>query len=210
MRRYEGNLTLKAARPYLRLYRGMQFVIKIDVCGAEMSVLARFLDQVALLYELGIQIVLVCGSSRGPVATQVRDFIGHPEVTIVNLAPDADADAIAASIAGKVAAEKLILCGRAPGLLERPGDIRSLVSYADLAGLRRIERSGEGHGETLELARSIRAALTGGVKRVHLISYSQPDSLLTEVFTNAGSGTLIVSDMNALTPAELQLLEVAS
>ena len=42
------------------------------------------------------------------------------------------------------------------------------------------------------------------MRRVHVISYSAPDSILTEVFTNEGTGTLIVADIKALTPAEQQ------
>jgi acetylglutamate kinase len=37
---------------------------------------------------------------------------------------------------------------------------------------------------------------------VHVISYNFPDSLLLEVFTNEGTGTLVVNDIGALTPAE--------
>jgi acetylglutamate kinase len=37
-----------------------------------------------------------------------------------------------------------------------------------------------------------------------VISYSAQDSILAEVFTNEGTGTLIVQDIKALTPAEQQ------
>jgi acetylglutamate kinase len=40
-------------------------------------------------------------------------------------------------------------------------------------------------------------ALTGGVPRVHIVSGSLPDSLLAEVFTNEGCGTLIVRERSA-------------
>jgi acetylglutamate kinase len=39
---------------------------------------------------------------------------------------------------------------------------------------------------------------------VHVISYAAPDSILAEVFTNEGTGTMIVADVNALSPAEQQ------
>jgi acetylglutamate kinase len=42
------------------------------------------------------------------------------------------------------------------------------------------------------------------VRRVHVISYDAPDSILTEVFTNEGMGTLIVDDIKALSAAEQQ------
>ncbi len=56
----------------------------------------------------------------------------------------------------------------------------------------------------LPKARAIEDALRGGVRRVHVISYRAPDSILAEVFTNEGTGTLVVTDVNALTPAEQQ------
>ena len=54
----------------------------------------------------------------------------------------------------------------------------------------------------LPKASAIEAAIKGGVRRVHVISFRVRDSLLAEVFTNEGTGTLIVADIQALTPAE--------
>jgi len=54
----------------------------------------------------------------------------------------------------------------------------------------------------LPKAAAIDAALANGVSRVHVISYKVPDSLLLEVFTNEGTGTLVVNDTAALSPAE--------
>ncbi len=45
-------------------------------------------------------------------------------------------------------------------------------------------------------------AISNGVNRVHVISYQVPDSLLLEVFTNEGTGTLVVDDIGALSSAE--------
>jgi acetylglutamate kinase len=54
----------------------------------------------------------------------------------------------------------------------------------------------------LPKAAAIESALENGVKRVHIISYRVPDSLLLEVFTNEGTGTLVVNDIAALSKAE--------
>ncbi|MGC2461288.1 MAG: hypothetical protein WA446_10015, partial [Steroidobacteraceae bacterium] len=54
----------------------------------------------------------------------------------------------------------------------------------------------------LPKSKAIESAIRGGVRRVHVISYVATDSILAEVFTNEGTGTLIVADVNALTPAE--------
>ena len=89
-----------------------------------------------------------------------------------------------------------------PGILESLEDPRSLISYVDRAGLRRLRDEGKISGGMLPKAAAIERALSGGVPRVHVISYAQPDSLLLEVFTNEGTGTLVVNDTRALRPEE--------
>ena len=113
-----------------------------------------------------------------------------------------NADTVAASIGAALGAEKLILCTGAPGILERREDARSLVSYTDLAGLVRLEQAGSLAGGMLPKASAIEAAIRGGVRRVHVISFNARDSVLAEVFTNEGTGTMIVADVQALSPAE--------
>ncbi len=113
-----------------------------------------------------------------------------------------NADTVAASIGAALGAEKLILCTGAPGILEQLEDPLSLVSYTDLRGLAKLQAAGSLEGGMLPKASAIEAAIKGGVRRVHVISYRLRDSLLTEVFTNEGTGTLIVADIQALTPAE--------
>lgn len=73
---------------------------------------------------------------------------------------------------------------------------------ADLTGLKRLEQSGSLAGGMLPKASAIEAAIRGGVRRVHVISYNARDSVLAEVFTNEGTGTMIVADVKALTSAE--------
>ena len=62
----------------------------------------------------------------------------------------------------------------------------------------------DGYGLTLSARRAekLEAAIRGGVRRVHVISYSAPEALLAEIFTNEGTGTLVVADTKALSPAE--------
>jgi len=120
--------------------------------------------------------------------------------TLLNI----NADTVAAAIGAALSAEKLILCTGAPGILERVEDPGSIISYTDLAGLRRMRDEGRILDGMLPKALAIEEALRGGVRRVHVISYSASDSILAEVFTNEGTGTLIVADIKALTPAEQQ------
>jgi acetylglutamate kinase len=113
-----------------------------------------------------------------------------------------NADTVAAAIACELKAEKLVLATGAPGILDNVDDPRSLISYLDRQGLRRLRDEGKISGGMLPKIAAIERALSGGVPRVHVISYAQPDSLLLEVFTNEGTGTLVVNDVEHLRPEE--------
>ena len=113
-----------------------------------------------------------------------------------------NADTVAAAIAVALQAEKLILVTGAPGILEDHKDPTSLVSYLDLADLERMRAEGRLDAGMKPKADAIKFAIRGGVPRVHVISWQVPDSLLLEVFTNEGTGTLVVQDTGTLTPEE--------
>ena len=115
-----------------------------------------------------------------------------------------NADTVAAAIGAALNAEKLILCTGASGILERLDDPTSVISFTDLKGLKRLRDSGSLSDGMLPKAAAVESAIRGGVRRVHVISYKVPDSVLAEVFTNEGTGTLIVADVNALSAAEQQ------
>lgn len=118
--------------------------------------------------------------------------------TILNI----NADTVAAAIAAELNAEKLILATGAAGILEDISDPSSLISYIDRAALQKLRDSGKLADGMLPKAAAIDAAIANGVQRVHVISSKLPDSILLEVFTNEGTGTLVVDDIAGLTPAE--------
>ncbi|MEE8237400.1 MAG: acetylglutamate kinase [Gammaproteobacteria bacterium] len=120
------------------------------------------------------------------------------EGTLLNI----NADTVAAAVAAAVGAEKLILATSTPGILESRDDPRSVISYLDIAGLTKLRDQGRIADGMLPKAAAIERALTGGVPRVHVISSELPDSLLLEIFTNEGTGTLVVNDIEHLSPAE--------
>jgi len=113
-----------------------------------------------------------------------------------------NADTVAAAIAAELDAEKLILVTGASGILEDINDPGSLISYIDRKHLKKLKENGILADGMLPKAAAIDAAIENGVQRVHVISYKLPDSILLEVFTNEGTGTLVVDDINALTPEE--------
>jgi acetylglutamate kinase len=122
--------------------------------------------------------------------------------TLLNI----NADTVAAAIGGALSAEKLVLCTGAPGILEHVDEPGSVISYTDILGLQRLREQGSLKDGMLPKATAIEHAIRSGVRRVHVISYKSSDSLLAEIFTNEGTGTLVVADLKALSPAE-QLLQ---
>jgi acetylglutamate kinase len=149
-----------------------------DIDRVDANVLSRLLDN-------GLMPVV------SPVSADERG-------TLLNI----NADTVAAAIGAALGAEKLILCTGAPGILERLDDPGSLISYIDLAGLKRLREAGSLLDGMLPKAKAIEDAIRGGVRRVHVVSYKSPEGILGEVFTNEGTGTLIVADIKALSPAE--------
>jgi acetylglutamate kinase len=148
------------------------------------------------------------------VLTTLLDAGMVPVVSPLSAADDGtllniNADTVAAGLAVGLRAEKLILLTGAPGVLERADDPGSLVSYTDLEGLRRLRDLGGLTRGMLPKASAIESALRGGVRRVHILSWQTPDGLLAEVFTNQGVGTLVVEDIDALSPAEQAAGQVA-
>jgi acetylglutamate kinase len=141
------------------------------------------------------------------VLTDLMDAGYVPVVSPLSAAEDGtvlniNADTIASALAVALGADKLLFLTGAPGILERPDDPGSLVSYTDLAGLRRLRDEGGLVKGMLPKTSAIEAAIHGGVRRVHILSHDLQDGLLAEVFTNEGVGTLVVEDVRGLTPAE--------
>lgn len=112
-----------------------------------------------------------------------------------------NADTVAASLARALGAEKLVFVSDVAGILEDKNDPSSLISCTDLRGLEELVENGAVSTGMLPKVSAIRTALDHGVTRVHVIGSARA-SLLTEIFTNEGSGTLIVRDRRELSPAE--------
>ena len=147
---------------------------------------------------LGIDTSILLKQLDNDLVPIVSPLSADDHGTVLNI----NADTVAAMIACELKAEKFVMATGAPGILEALEDPRSLISYVDRAGLRRLREEGKISGGMLPKAAAIERALSGGVPRVHVISYAQPDSLLLEVFTNEGTGTLVVNDTKALRPEE--------
>ncbi|MDY7230586.1 acetylglutamate kinase [Hyalangium rubrum] len=128
----------------------------------------------------------------GDYVPVVAPLAGDPSGSVFS----ASADTVAATVAVALAAEKLFFLLPTPGLLRDPSSPVSLIPQATLTELATLEQEGRLSGPLVSKAHAIRHALVGGVGSVHLVSGMQPNALLEEVFTNEGSGTMVVRESN--------------
>ena len=103
-----------------------------------------------------------------------------------------NADEVAAKIAVALGAKKLIYLTDVPGILESSPD-GELVRQLDTADLARRVKAGAVTGGMKWKAQSILAALAGGVERVHVLDGRQPHTVIAELFTDRGVGSLVTS-----------------
>jgi acetylglutamate kinase len=104
-----------------------------------------------------------------------------------------NADLVAAAVAVHMQADKLVLLTDVPGLLQDPADSSSLISILKVSDVERLVAEGVIAGGMTPKVRCCVEAVTGGVGRTHIIDGRVPHSILLEVFTREGIGTMVVN-----------------
>ncbi|MEV0343079.1 acetylglutamate kinase [Nocardia sp. NPDC050713] len=127
----------------------------------------------------------------------VLDLIGAGRIPVVStIAPDADgvvhninADTAAAALAEGIGAEKLVVLTDVEGLYTDWPDRSSLTSRIDAVELAALLPSLDA-GMVPKMEACLRAVL-GGVPTAHVIDGRVPHSVLLELFTGEGIGTMV-------------------
>jgi acetylglutamate kinase len=104
-----------------------------------------------------------------------------------------NADTIAAEIAVRLQAEKLILLSDVDGIYLRRDDPASKLSRLAVADVERLISEGVATGGMIPKLQSIGDLLRRGVGSAHIIDGGARNALLSEVFTDEGTGTMIVA-----------------
>jgi acetylglutamate kinase len=122
-----------------------------------------------------------------------KDYI--PVLSPIGLSEDGkslsiNADDVAAHVAAALGATKLIYLTDVPGLLESSPDGELVRQVTDEDLVRRLAAGSITGGMKIK-ARSILEALKGGVERVHVLDGRQPHTVIAELFTDRGVGTLV-------------------
>lgn len=176
-------------------------------------------DLVAQLNRLGGRSVGLCGLDGELFQAQRLDekygLVG--EITEVNPAPvrnalqtgyipvvstvaqgtDADtsyninADTAAAKLAEALGAEKLILLTDVRGLLRDPGDEETLIHVIRTQEVPALVEEGVISGGMIPKMKCCVDAIHGGVERVHILDGRIPHSILIELLSDEGIGTMM-------------------
>jgi acetylglutamate kinase len=98
-----------------------------------------------------------------------------------------NADVAAGEIAGACGAERLIFLTDVPGILDGEGNLISELRRPDLEAMLGKAIKGGMHVK----AQAILTALEDGVQAVHIVDGRIPHSVVAELFTDRGVGTLV-------------------
>ena len=111
-----------------------------------------------------------------------------------------NADTIAAEIAARLEAEKLILLSDVNGIYLDATDETTKLSRITIAEAKAMIESGKASGGMIPKLQSLIEILKRGVKSAHVIGGNVRNALLSEVFTDEGTGTMIVSESTSQNP----------
>ena len=105
-----------------------------------------------------------------------------------------NADTIASEIAASLRAEKLILLSDVNGIYFDENSEDTKLSRLTAGDARHMIDSGRATGGMVPKLESLIGLLKRGVRSAHVIGGSNRNALLSEVFTDQGTGTMIVGD----------------
>ncbi|MDR0879169.1 MAG: acetylglutamate kinase [Clostridioides sp.] len=103
-------------------------------------------------------------------------------------------DIAASEIAKKLKADKLILLTDVPGILIQADDDNTLIPELHEKDVEELMDNGIITGGMIPKINGCIDALNSGVNRIHILDGRIPHSIITELFTDSGIGTLICKE----------------
>lgn len=118
----------------------------------------------------------------------ISTVAGSDDGTVYNI----NADTAAARIAAELKAESLILMTDVVGLLEDKNDESTMIPSVGVSEVPYLKKQGIISGGMIPKIDCCVEAVRRGVKQANIIDGRIPHSILIELFTNEGAGTMIV------------------
>ena len=132
------------------------------------------------------------------ILTSLLDEGFIPVVSTVALGEQGDdaryninADTAAAKIAAALHAEKFVQLTNVAGILRKVDDPSSLIKRIERTAIGSLKATGIMSGGMIPKIECCEIALNGGVPRTHIIDGRVPHSLLIEMFSDRGIGTMV-------------------
>ena len=164
----------------------------VGICGMDASLIEAVpyktgkddLGYVGAIHKVNGQILLdILDRGYIPVVASVGcDQYGHSY--------NINADTAASSIAGALHAENMILVSDIPGVLQDPKDEQSLIPCIYLDDISYLKRSGIISGGMIPKVECCSNAINQGVSKAVIIDGRLPHSILIEMFSEDGLGTM--------------------
>lgn len=197
-------ILLKEALEYVVAHRGKTFVIKLGRTVIERLPSLGIVTDIKLLKDMGVNIIIthdipevICieqlisakyGKNRNNVFDAVRAaFEGIPMYYCCET-EGASCDEVVASIAVENKAEKLIYLTPVDGIF---ANAKGLVSDMTVADAKKLAEKRTVTGGMRDKLLAAILACEHNVPRVHIINGTREGTLLTELFTCKGSGTMV-------------------
>jgi acetylglutamate kinase len=105
-----------------------------------------------------------------------------------------NADTIAAEIAISLKAEKLLLLSDVNGIYADPNDEATKINRLTVAEAEAMIANGAATGGMIPKLQSLISLLQRGVRSAHVMSGSIRNAILSEVFTDEGTGTMLTAE----------------
>ena len=129
---------------------------------------------------------LLCREGYIPVVSSVGVGLDGESYNI-------NADSVAGALAAALKADKLIMLTDVEGIFEDPRDPKTLISALQIDRAQRMIEEGKIDGGMIPKVEACIKALEAGVARTHIIDGRIMHSLLLEIFTDRGIGTMVVN-----------------
>lgn len=134
--------------------------------------------------------------------TQIIDVIESGQIPVISTTGisqdkkiyNVNADTAASAIASAIRAQKLVILTDVSGLMENYPDEKTLIPTIDITKLKELLPTlDEGMKPKMQACLE---AVESGVVRAHVIDGRSPHAVLVEVFTNSGTGTMVIERMD--------------
>lgn len=213
------NQTLNALGIESRFLNGLRVTDQETMRVVQMVLAGQInKDLVRLINDAGGRAIGLCGLDASIMTAKARDpelgCVG--EITDVNVKPIEDllnegfipviasvaggenasvfnlnADTAAAALAGALKAKRLVLMTDIDGLRRDVNDPESLISDLPLADIPALTEQGIVSGGMIPKLACAQHAIESGVERVAMINGTLPHSIIVEMLTKGGIGTLV-------------------